>query len=368
MICRPHTYLGALAALCVMATLCMVALLGTPATAAEQDLGSVLSGTADGFRKAERNVPINLPNDHAAHPDYRSEWWYLTGQVRDQQGREYGLQWTLFRQGIEPGERAANPWRIPQFWLAQVAVTDLATGRHLSDERLSRQGPGLAGASHGRYWLRDWALTSSGSELFPARLTLAAKPFDLALSVTSHKPAILQGDRGFSEKSEGNASFYYSYTRLGLSGTLLLDGQMRQVSGEGWFDHEWSSSVLADWQEGWDWFSLQLDDGRELMLFRLRSKAGSQQSDRRYGIVIDKNGASHLIAPDAITLSPGKRWQSPDGHHYPVQWQIHSGELQLTVTARQNDQAMHGRFAYWEGAVLVSGDATGRGYLEMTGY
>lgn len=338
-----------------------------------QDLGAVLGGNGDHFKKAMPGQPIQLPADHGAHPDYRSEWWYLTGNLKDEQGRAYGLQWTLFRQGVSRRGMASsittdNLWLTPQLWLAQFAITNLASGKHLQDERTSRQGPGLAGASNGEYWLREWVLRSQGAELFPAELSVDSDIGQLDLRVSALKPVVLQGHRGYSEKSPGNASFYYSYPRLALAGTLTLNGEARKVSGQGWFDHEWSSSVLADWQAGWDWFSLQLADGRELMLFRLRTKAGRPEPENRYGILIDKDGSSRLLPPESIVLTPGKTWHGPKGQPYPIEWQLKAAALNLKIRARQPDQAMTGRFDYWEGAVTVDGDAKGLGYLEMTGY
>lgn len=332
------------------------------------DLGAILGGGSDHFKKALPGQSIRLPADHGAHPDYRSEWWYLTGNLKDEQGRGYGMQWTLFRQGIEQQITSDNPWLTPQLWLAQFAITDVSKGSHQQDERTSRQGPGLAGASGGEYWLKEWQLASEGKSLFPATLRVQSKAGDLDLKVSAAKPVVLQGKAGYSEKSPGNASFYYSYPRLNLSGTLTLEGETRNVSGEGWFDHEWSSSVLAEWQSGWDWFSLQLNDGRELMLFRLRTKPGHFEPENRYGILIERDGSSRLLSPDAIVLTPGKSWRGPKGQDYPVEWQLKTADLNLTIRARQPNQAMTGRFDYWEGAVSVSGDAKGVGYLEMTGY
>jgi predicted secreted hydrolase len=332
------------------------------------DLGALLGGGNDNFKKALPGQCIRLPTDHAAHPDYRSEWWYLTGNLKDEQGREYGMQWTLFRQGIEQAITSTNPWLTPQLWLAQFAITDLARGSHRQDERTSRQGPGLAGASGGQYWLKEWRLASQGKALFPATLKVQSKVGVLNLEVSAAKPAVLQGKQGYSEKSPGNASFYYSYPRLHLRGTLTLDGETRTVTGQGWFDHEWSSSVLAQWQSGWDWFSLQLIDGRELMLFRLRTKAGRAEPENRYGILIERDGSSRVISPDRIRLTPGKIWRGPKGQPYPVEWQLEADDIKLAIKARQPNQAMTGRFDYWEGAVSVSGDANGVGYLEMTGY
>lgn len=344
----------------------LFAVLGTSVQA--QDLGNLLGDGGDHFKKALPNQPIQLPADHGAHPDYRSEWWYLTGNLKDEQGREYGLQWTLFRQGMKRQIASDNPWLAPQLWLAQFAITDLATGKHLQDERTSRQGPGLAGASGGDYWLKEWLLKSEGAALFPAELNIDSEIGQLRLRVSARKPLVLQGKAGYSEKSPGNASFYYSYPRLALSGTLTLDGETRKVSGQGWFDHEWSSSVLADWQAGWDWFSLQLNDGRELMLFRLRTKAGRAEPENRYGILIERDGSSRVLSPDAMVLTPGKTWRGPKGQNYPTQWQLKAADLNLVIKARQPNQAMTGRFDYWEGAVTVEGDAQGLGYLEMTGY
>ncbi|WOX49851.1 lipocalin-like domain-containing protein [Aeromonas sp. XH] len=338
------------------------------AAAWASDLGAILGGGSDHFKKALPGQLIHLPADHGAHPDYRSEWWYLTGNLKDEQGRDYGMQWTLFRQGIEQQITSDNPWLSPQLWLAQFAITDLARGTHRQDERTSRQGPGLAGASGGECWIKEWRLTSEGKSLFPATLKVQSKAGDLDLKVSAAKPVVLQGEAGYSEKSPGNASFYYSYPRLNLSGTLTLEGETRTVTGQGWFDHEWSSSVLAEWQSGWDWFSLQFDDGRELMLFRLRTKAGHTEPENRYGILIERDGSSRVLNPEQIRLTPGKTWRGPKGQPYPIEWQLAAADLNLTIRARQPNQAMTGRFDYWEGAVSVSGDAKGVGYLEMTGY
>lgn len=346
----------------------LLPLIAMSGSAQASDLGALLGGGNDNFKKVQPGQTIQLPEDHAAHPDYRSEWWYLTGNLKDEQGREYGMQWTLFRQAIEQDLRTSNPWLTPQLWLAQFAITDLERGSHQQDERASRQGPGLAGASGGEYWLREWRLASQGAALFPATLKVQSKIGELNLTVNAAKPLVLQGKAGYSEKSPGNASFYYSYPRLQLSGTLIRDGEIRTVTGQGWFDHEWSSSVLAEWQSGWDWFSLQLADGRELMLFRLRTKAGRANPENRYGILIEQDGSSRVLAPDAIRLTPGNTWRGPKGQAYPVEWQLSAGDLNLTIRARQPNQAMTGRFDYWEGAVTVSGDAKGVGYLEMTGY
>ncbi|WP_236757916.1 lipocalin-like domain-containing protein [Aeromonas cavernicola] len=338
------------------------------ATVTATDLGTILGNGGEQFKKAEQGQPIHLPADHAAHPAYRSEWWYLTGNLKDEQGRDYGMQWTLFRQGITQQITSSNPWLTPQLWLAQFALTDVSKSSHQQDERISRQGPGLAGASGGEYWLKEWVLTSQGQSLFPATLKVQSAAGDLELKVSAIKPAVLQGQQGYSEKSPGNASFYYSYPRLALSGTLTRDGETRQVSGQGWFDHEWSSSVLAQWQSGWDWFSLQLNDGRELMLFRLRTKAGHANPENRYGILIEPDGRSRVLPPEQIHFVPGKMWRGPKGQPYPIEWQLKAAQMQLTIQARQPNQAMSGRFDYWEGAVSVSGDASGVGYLEMTGY
>ncbi len=346
----------------------LIPLIAISGNAQASDLGSILGGGSDHFKKALPGQSIRLPTDHGAHPDYRSEWWYLTGNLQDEQGRDYGLQWTLFRQGIEQQIQSDNPWLTPQLWLAQFAITDLARGTHRQDERTSRQGPGLAGASGGQYWLKEWVLASQGESLFPATLKVQSKVGELNLKVSAAKPVVLQGREGYSEKSPGNASFYYSYPRLTLSGTLTLEGETRNVTGQGWFDHEWSSSVLAQWQSGWDWFSLQLADGRELMLFRLRTKSGRAEPENRYGILIERDGSSRVLAPESIVLTPSKTWRGPKGQDYPIEWQLKAGDLNLRIQARQPNQAMTGRFDYWEGAVTMEGDAQGLGYLEMTGY
>lgn len=355
----------------------------TPGTAAgTTDLQTVLRGddaTAGGYggyAQVTGPQPFQFPADHAAHPDYRSEWWYFTGNVTTPNGRSFGFQLTFFRFALAPStsERASD-WATRQAWMAHFAITDVRTDKHRAVERFQRGALGLAGASLTpvRIWLDNWFANGQAHSLFPMQLHADSAGMALDLQLISQKPVVLQGDHGYSRKSSepGNASYYYSYTRLHAEGTLTIAGQTWPVSGTAWLDREWSTSALGPQQVGWDWFALQLDDGRDVMLYRLRRRDGTT-SPYSGGVVVGPNGeVSHLSAND-FQLTPRQWWRSPKtGIRYPVAWQVHvpSADLDMTVTARVADQEMRLTYQYWEGAVSVEGqDVSGVGYLEMTGY
>ena len=346
-----------------------------PTTTPLLRVDQVLGAKPDpGFARALAPREFKFPQDYGAHPDYATEWWYLTGNLQDASGRRFGYQFTLFRVGLRPGAAAKDSaWRANQIYMGDLAITDIAAAKHYSAERFARAAAGLAGAKAAPFdvWLGPWSLRG-GAQLFP--LTVSAQNQDIAVSLqiqSGDKPMVLQGERGLSRKSAtpGNASYYYSFTRLPTRGELRIGASVYTVQGDSWMDREWSSSALAKDQAGWDWFALQLDDGRDLMYYRLRDKLGGVDAFSR-GTLVDKDGSVHTLLPDQVKLTPLRYWQSADGARYPVGWRLQVAEygLDLEVQAAVDDQLMDHSVRYWEGAVEVSGSQRGRGYLELSGY
>jgi predicted secreted hydrolase len=258
-----------------------------------------------------------------------------------------------------------------------VALTDVRTNRHSHEQRFARGAVGLAGQSERpfRVWLEDWQITASEEGTFPWVIDVKTENFALKLQLTPHKPVVLQGDKGLSQKSSqaGNASYYYSFTRLQTQGEIIKDNQQIKVNGWSWLDREWSTSALAADQAGWDWFSLQLFDQQELMFYRLRKNSGETDSYSAGKWVMSGGASQSLVATDVI-MQPLRYWTSPSERRYPVSWKLEIPGLQqqLVVDALVDDQEMATGIYYWEGAVKVTSavtdDLLGYGYLEMTGY
>ena len=336
-----------------------------------------LASDSAGFARALAPRPLSFPADHGPHPDFRTEWWYYTGNLRTAAGRHFGFQLTFFRIALAPGVVVrASGWATRQFYIAHFAVTDVTGGRFHAFSRTSREALGLAGASASpfRVWVDDWSAEGDGSS---ARLRAADGEVALDLEVSTAKPVVAQGDRGLSRKGPepGNSSFYYSFTRMPALGTVRLGRETLEVSGEAWMDREWSTSALGPDLEGWDWFALQLADGRELMFYLLRRRDGA----------IDPFSAGTLVAADgtARTLEPGDvrvealaHWTSPrSGVRYPARWRLSvpSASLRVEIEPRLADQELIVGTRYWEGAVAVAGSAAdrpiaGQGYVELVGY
>ncbi len=257
--------------------------------------------------------------------------------------------------------------------MGHLAITDIADAKHYSAERFARAAAELAGANTAPFevWLGPWSIRGD-ADLFPLTVSAQNKDIGVSLSVQSgDKPMVLQGERGLSRKSAtpGNASYYYSFTRLPTRGELRIGENVYTVQGDSWMDREWSSSALDKDQAGWDWFALQLDDGRELMYYQLRNKQGGTHAFSR-GTLVEKDGSVHALLTSQVKLTPLRDWQSADGARYPVSWRLQVAEygLDLEVKAAVDDQLMDHSVRYWEGAVDVSGSQRGRGYLELSGY
>ena len=339
-------------------------------------LGERMAASPDpGFERAIKPRDFRFPADHGPHQSFATEWWYFTGNLTSAQGERLGYQLTLFRVGLRPGMPADDSdWRAHQLYMGHLAISDLDRRKHHSAERFSRAAAGLAGAQAEplHVWLGPWAIRGTPGSTFP--LTLRADTPELSLDLTleaGEKPLVLQGERGLSRKSAapGNASYYYSYTRLPTRGTLRIAGRSMQVSGSSWFDREWSSSALAADQAGWDWFALQLDDGRDLMYYQMRGTDGRPQVYSK-GVLVGPDGNAEPIDSADVELTPVRTWQSAEGSHYPVQWTLRIPRLglELDVEAAFDDQEMHHTVRYWEGAVTIGGTHSGRGYLELSGY
>lgn len=332
-----------------------------------------------GFARAETPRELVLPRDHGPHFEYQTEWWYYTGQL-EADGERFGYQLTIFRRGLSPGPPPDGPGLATnQVYFAHLALTDVARRRHVFFERWSRGGAGLAeaGGEPYRVALLDWTVEGLDREGSQVRLRARSPAIGLDLVLRAEKPLVRHGDRGLSSKSEapGNASYYIGYTRMASAGTLRLDGRELSVRGSSWFDHEWSTSALSPEAVGWDWFSLQLDDGREVMFFRIRRRDGSDEPVSG-GTLVAPDGATRRIRAGDLTLETTARWQSPlGGVSYPSRWSlaIASERLELQVEPLVADQELRASVRYWEGAVDVSGTShgqplRGRGYVELTGY
>jgi predicted secreted hydrolase len=316
-----------------------------------------------------------------AHPSYRTEWWYYTGQLTDERGRTYGYELTFFRTGLSPASpRGRSAWAARDLLFAHFAVADVNGRRFAFDERASRAAIGLAGAEAGRQhvWVRGWSTEVRGGRHF---LSASQPGWELELNADALKPPALHGQRGFSRKGAGtgHASLYYSLTRLRTWGTLRCAERPLAVTGESWMDHEFSTDSLAPDEVGWDWFGLQLSTGEELMVYRMRRRNGTLDPKSGGTWVPAQGGAAHLRAGDC-PARVRSRWRSPrTGITYPQTWTLTLPRLggSLEVTPLLPDQELRtGRstgVTYWEGAVTVRGtlrgrSVTGRGYVELTGY
>lgn len=344
------------------------------------DASMALSGAdTAGYARAQTVREFVFPEDHGAHPQFKTEWWYFTGNLVSQNGAIFGFQLTFFRSALSPDTvQSTSDWAGNQLYMAHCAIADITGEKFYAFERFSRGAAGLAGAvaSPFRVWLYDWQAASVGTEFFPLRLTAVTDTTALDLVLDSLKPLVLQGERGLSKKGrgEGNASYYYSYTRMGARGSIRIGGETYSVQGQAWLDREWSTSALEEGQTGWDWFSLQLSDNREIMCFRLRDTAGRDAYSS--GTLVETDGSTTRLDPADVRLEVLDRWESPHSDAvYPSGWRlvVPSEDIDVVVTPRLRDQELQVSVRYWEGAVGVEGTSGGQqvhgsGYVEMTGY
>jgi len=348
------------------------------------DLGRIALATcclAADWRIAEPGWSYEFPRDHHSHPEFKTEWWYFTGNIADAEGHRFGYELTFFRQGITPvAERDLNASRfvVSDLKFAHFAVTDISKQQFRFEQKASRGAFGEAGFDNGQRlaWIDGWTLAINGDDAFD--LMALSKEGAIHLHLRAAKPPVIHGEGGISAKAsgEGHASHYYSMTRLQTTGELFTGGKSSTIRGESWFDHEWATNQLAPGQVGWDWLSVQFDDGSELMLYQMR--LGNCSADpASSGTLVAADGASTHLPSNSFQMTPTAFWKSArSGANYPINWRIVLPErgLQFTVRAAvENQELSFQPLVYWEGAIEVIGiregkSLAGRGYLELTGY
>jgi predicted secreted hydrolase len=355
----------------------------TPLPPANTGLRLLGDAATDGFARATAPRAFVFPVDHGSHPEYRTEWWYFTGNLAAASGRHFGFELTFFRYALAPPStrrEGSSAWRTEQFWMAHFALTDTATGRFMARERLTRAALGLAGAQAEplHVWVEDWSVTGAGADGELA-LELDARDEGMALELrlVSSAAPVAQGDGGLDAKGAavGNASYYYSVPRLDARGTVSVDGESFGVEGLAWLDREWSTSSLEPGTVGWDWFALQLSDGSSLMFYRLRT-TGGEASPFSGGTLVGADGSRTRLKADDVALEPLDHWTSgTTGVRYPVAWRLVAAQAGIALDIRPylKNQELNLSVRYWEGAVHAEGSGpagplTAQGYLELAGY
>lgn len=329
------------------------------------------------YAQALTPTRVEFPRDQGPHPDFRQEWWYLTGNLDAPQGERFGFELTIFRFALSPAATLpvseSSPWRSRQIYLGHFAVTDVARHRFRFAVKLSRGALGLAGAEASPFhvWIDDWRIGMGA-----ARVEAAGKGYALSLAAEPLMPPVLNGELGLSRKSgePGNATYYYSLPRVAVQGTIVRNGKPLQVHGLAWLDREWGSGSLGPQETGWDWFGLQLDDGSCLMFYSLRDRDGAQDPYSA-GTWVDTEGRSHPLTRGDVRIEVLDHWIDPSGARYPSRWHLRAPSLGLDLTIHPvlADQELMTSPRYWEGAVDVSGvragrPIAGRGYVELVGY
>jgi predicted secreted hydrolase len=342
------------------------------------------------FRIAQPGYHYQFPRDYFDHPEYQTEWWYYTGNVKSTSGKRFGFELTFFRQGVSRDPAKMGAWDLRDLYLAHLALSDLDGGLFYHKERTNRAGPGIAGVSESqqRIWNGNWQVQWRGGEQI---LQAIDDQFELHFTLTAEKPPVIHGENGVSQKARGlgRASHYFSLTRIAVQGEIVVGGDKVAVTGLAWMDHEFFTHQLESDQVGWDWFSVQLNDRTELMLFRIRRKDGSVDPYSA-GTFVDMSGSGDHLSATEFSLQPviaanqsasgDLTWTSPATHAtYPIRWKISVPKYQIELTAATplSSQELAGTGnatpSYWEGAIEITGAKrgtliTGVGYLEMTGY
>ncbi|MEM9399308.1 MAG: lipocalin-like domain-containing protein [Verrucomicrobiota bacterium] len=340
-------------------------------------------GAQDNWQRPTSPRLWEFPRDHGSHPDFQTEWWYFTGNLKSEDNKHYGYQLTFFRQGIQKNPSQANTrWTLRDYYFSHFTITDVANQTFHTAERQTR-----GTLDHTHYAedrmninLKDWSITQNADE--PETFTLQASDgkagISLRLTLTAVKPKVFHGRNGLSQKTSGvgNASYYYSFPRLATRGLLKIGEDEIVVTGSSWFDHEFMSNWLDEDLLGWDWFSLQLNNGEELMLYHLRRKSGIDPLSK--GSHIDKDGHKTHLNLDDYQIEILDSWKSPDnGTNYPAKWRITFGDYELTVTPQVEHQELTVHIptesSYWEGTCKIEGTyrgqpVSGYGYAELTGY
>lgn len=333
-----------------------------------------LTAAAATYEPVTAGRPLTFPEDLGSHPQFRTEWWYVTGWLSTKAGESLGFQITFFRTKPDIDDKNPSVFTPHQLLIAHCALSDPKHGRLWQDQRIMRAGLGLAGAAEGdtNVWIGRWSLKREATGY---RASITAEDFDFDLMLSETQPALINGEGGVSRKGPDPraASYYYSLPHIKVQGTVTRQGSASRVSGEAWFDHEWSSEYLDAQAAGWDWIGINLDDGGALMAFQIRGRDGMPRWAG--GTYRDSKGNTQTLSPREVEFDAGRRWTSPrTGIVYPVQWKIRAAGRELTLTPLFDDQENDTRLStgaiYWEGAVraYAGHGQVGRGYLEMTGY
>ena len=336
------------------------------------------------WRQATRPRTFTFPRDHGQHSAFQTEWWYVTGNLTAENGRNFGFQFTVFRRGVKEQAAAKSPWAVRDLYLLHSSLSDFSRQRFYSHEDASRTGPGLAGASRDTLetWFKGNLLRREENRTISLHCRTDSYTLDFIFTPAFSQP-ILHGSRGLSLKGpeKGQASYYYSLPRLRTSGTITLDGRPYRVSGLSWYDHEFSTSRLGEKLQGWDWTSLHLDDGSSLMIYQLRRKDGTVSPFSSGTFIFPDGRCQHLCRTDFSLTAAKRRWQSPDtGISWPLWWRLSLKKprmLELSLRPKMVNQEMNTvettRTIYWEGGITTTGKrngreaVTGEGYLELTG-
>jgi predicted secreted hydrolase len=339
---------------------------------------TLINGLSNGFKRAIAPYTFNFPTDYGAHPNFQLEWWYYTGNLATADGRRFGYQFTIFRYGVFPPKNGTG--NGDNLYAADLAISDIQGNRFLSaaiPPSVGRNGARTTPSLQIR--VGDWIMRATDHSAKTMQLTAQAENFAIDLTTQQVKPPALHGDQGLSAKGPlpGEASYYYSLTRLPTTGTLTIDHQDFSITGDSWMDHEFSTGAMDKSALGWDWFAIQLGDQREIMIYLIRS-AGGSLAPQSEGTLIDPDGTTHLIPLQAIQVDVRDHWTSPQSTiTYPASWQIalqlDTGPLTLTLQPLMSAQEQRSITTYWEGAVAVAGRSanqavSGYGYVEMTGY
>jgi predicted secreted hydrolase len=366
--------------LLVLAAALLVLALVTALAAAPAD-ATLLPRAAPGFAQAQSVRTFSFPEDHGPHPDFRQEWWYVTGNLDATDGARFGFELTFFRVALAPPDGApgatSSAWRTRTLYLAHFAISDVGRRQFHSAQKVARAALGLSGARATPFsvWIDDWSLGAAGAAT-PWRLHAQQADYTLDLELTPQDQPVLNGDRGLSRKSDDplSASYYYSIPHLAARGQLRRAGSGIAVQGSAWLDREWGSGALAPGERGWDWFALQLEDGSALMFYALRRSDGTRDPHSA-GTFVASDGSTHALDDGAVQIDTQGFWDSPRGGRYPAGWQLSVPTLALELRVRPvlSDQELDTTPRYWEGAVDADGSRAGRalhgrGYVELVGY
>ncbi|MBD3288148.1 carotenoid 1,2-hydratase [candidate division KSB1 bacterium] len=334
------------------------------------------SDDVTGYARAIEPREFRFPQDHGPHNDFRTEWWYFTGNLETADKRQFGFQLTIFRNSLSPEQAdRKSDWATNQVYMGHFALTDVDGGEFYAYERFARGAIGIAGVKRNPVQIKieDWEISLEENKI---DIRAAAKESSIDLDMKSEKPIVFHGEKGLSRKGAepGNASYYYSMTRLASSGIIKINDESFRVAGDAWLDREWSTSALAEDQTGWDWFSLQLDNNAELMYYQIRRMDGTPDRFSK-GTLVNADGASVNISKEDVNLQVTGYWESPRGGSYPSGWRLElpRENINLIITPLVRDQELALSFRYWEGAVSVEGtyqgnSVSGKGYVELTGY